>query len=105
MANSENSDALDDFLGYISALKRIKPSLNLYEDISVAMTTLYCGLKQSAVSNTMNSCDCGGARKGAHLLSWRWKNHVDDVIDWLLKVEDAESGIIHRVLKLCREYG
>eukprot|EP00794_Sanderia_malayensis_P018250 gene18250-20070_t len=105
MTNSENSDALGDFLGYISAMKRIKPSLNLYQDISVAMTALYCGLKQSAVSHSMNYCECDGARKGAHVLSWRWKNHIDDVIDWLLKTEGADSGLLHRVLKLCKEFG
>ncbi len=105
MSNSSECDVLDDFLDYVSAMQRIRPSLDLLEDISVAMTTLYCGLRQSDVVNSMTYCDCQGARKGAHLLSWRWKTHIDDVINWVLKIEDSRSGVIHRTLTLCRKYG
>lgn len=106
MANSAKPGILDDFLGYVSAMRRIQPIADFNDDISVAMTTLYCGLKQSSVnSNGKCLCDCGGARKGSHLLIWQWKSYIDDVIDWFLNVNSGQSGILHRVLQLCITHG
>ena len=106
MIDISEFDSLTNFLTYFSALGRVKPSINALEDISVAMTILYCSLKYTSNNCNINQyyCECGAAREGAHLLPWAQKKFIDDVISVVLS-KDPYRGLVGRAFDLCRRYG
>ena len=106
MVNFAEVDCLNNFLHYVTTMRRIKPNVTLMEDTSVAMTILYCSLKSSSNSGNIKSyyCDCGAAREGAHLLPWQHKEFIDDVISAMVG-RDPNCGRVNRVFDFCRRYG
>ena len=107
MSNAQHRGSVDHFLSYISTIKRIKPASNPIDDVTVAMTALYCSLKNGCNSNNIKEyfCECNAARKGAHLLVWERQDLIDEIIALMLKELDSMSGLVERALALCRRYG
>ncbi|XP_065070572.1 uncharacterized protein LOC135695413 [Rhopilema esculentum] len=105
MMNPNDVGVSKDFLGYVSTIKRMRPSSNALDDTTVAMTLLYCALKEtSAKSNIkMRYCGCGVAREGSHWLPWKEKGFIDNVL--MNAVNSNDCGIVCRMFELCRKYG
>ena len=106
MIDISEFEFLSNFLNYVATIRRLKPSINPLEDISVAMTVLYCSLKfTSNIGNIDNYyCQCGAAREGAHLLPWTQKTFIDDVISVIVS-KGRHRGLVDRAFDLCRRYG
>ncbi|XP_065070571.1 BLOC-2 complex member HPS5-like [Rhopilema esculentum] len=105
MMNPNDVGVSKDFLGYVNTIKRMRPSSNALDDTTVAMTLLYCALKEtSAKSNIkMRYCGCGVAREGSHWLPWKEKGFIDNVL--MNAVNSNDCGIVCRMFELCRKYG
>ena len=105
MMNPNDAGVSKDFLGYVNTIKRMRPSSNVLDDTTVAMTLLYCALKETSArsNNKMHYCDCGVAREGSHWLPWKERGFIDNVL--MNAVNTNDCGIVCRMFELCRKYG